>query len=145
MLHIFFGEMPEAILNVEVYFQNVYEGSWLVDAFAREVIHRVDHSKVLGTPLIFNPAIGLIFPELLSGGTKTLLLIKNMPEQVFSVSACGDDCARFILKLAMKRDVIINLRHLMNFGKRLFKAVVLNDGTMVSGMEELLFEAIKYI
>ena len=29
MLQIFFGEMPEAIYNTEVYFQNVYEDEWI--------------------------------------------------------------------------------------------------------------------
>ena len=33
----------------------------------------------------------------------------------------------------------------MNFGKTKFKALVLNDNTMVTCMEELLFEAHKYV
>lgn len=33
----------------------------------------------------------------------------------------------------------------MNFGKRSFKAKILNDGVTVGNMEELLFEACKYV
>jgi len=137
--------MPEAIYNTDVYFQNVYEDEWITDDFAREVIRKVDRSEVLDKQAIRSPVLGVISPERLSGGTKTLLLMKNLPDQVFNASTCGDNCAKFILKLARDRDLTINLRHLMNFGKRPFQALVLNDQTMVRNMEELLFEADKYV
>ncbi|MBQ9870788.1 MAG: DUF4869 domain-containing protein [Eubacterium sp.] len=145
MLNIFFGKMPEAIYNTEVYFQNVYEDAWITDDFAKEVIKKVDKSEVLDVQAIRSPVLGIISPERLSGGTKTLLLIKNMPDQVFNASTCGDNCAKFILKLAKDRDVTINLRHLMDFGKARFRAHILNDDVTVTNMEELLFEAYKYI
>ena len=145
MLNIFFGKMPEAIYNTEVYFQNVYEDAWITDDFAKEVIKKVDKSEVLDVQAIRSPVLGIISPERLSGGTKTLLLIKNMPDQVFNASTCGDNCAKFILKLAKDRDVTINLRHLMDFGKARFRAHILNDDVTVTNMEELLFEAYKYV
>lgn len=107
MLQIFFGEMPEAVYNTEVYFQNVYEDEWITDDFAREVIRKVDKSEVLDKQAIQSPVFGIISPERLSGGTKTLLLMKNMPDQVFNASICGDNCAPFILKLARERDLTI--------------------------------------
>ena len=144
MLNIYFGNMPDAIYNTEVYFQNVYDDEWITDDFAREVIKKVDKSEVLDSQAIKSPVLGIIAPERLSGGTKTLLLIKNKPQMVFNASTCGDNCAKFILQLAKDKDITINLRHIMNFGKAKFTAKVLNDGTIVSGMEELLFEAYKY-
>jgi len=145
MLKIYFGDMPEAIYNTEVYFMNVYDDKWITDDFAKEVIKKVDKSDVLDSQAIKSPVLGIISPERLSGGTKTLLLMKNMPDKVFNASTCGDNCAKFILKLAKERDLTINLRHLMDFGKSKFKAYVLNDNIEVSGMEELLFEAYKYV
>lgn len=140
MLNIFFGDMPEAIYNTEVYFKNTYQDQWLEDDFAKRVIEKVDKSQVLDT----RPVLGLIPPVMLSGGTKTLLLIKNNPDMVFNASTCGDNCARFILELARQRDVTINLRHIMRFGKR-FKATVLNDGVVVDNMEQLIIHAGKYV
>ena len=145
MLNIYFGNMPDAIYNTEVFFQNVYDDEWITDDFAREVIKKVDKSEVLDSQAIKSPVLGIIAPERLSGGTKTLLLMKNMPQMVFNASTCGDNCARFILKLAKDNDITINLRHIMNFGKTKFTAKILNDGAVVSGMEELLFEAYKYV
>ena len=104
MLNIYFGNMPDAIYNTEVYFQNVYDDEWITDDFAREVIKKVDKSEVLDSQAIKSPVLGIIAPERLSGGTKTLLLMKNMPQMVFNASTCGDNCARFILKLAKDND-----------------------------------------
>ena len=33
---------------------------------------------------------------------KTLLLIYNQPEKIFNASTCGDNCAKWILKIADK-------------------------------------------
>ena len=145
MLNIFFGDMPDAIYNTEVYFLNTYEDDWITDTFAKTVIKKIDKSEVLDSNAIKSPVLGIIPPERLSGGTKTLLLIKNKPDMVFNASTCGDNCAKYILQLAKERDITINLRHLMDFGKAKFTANILNDGKTVSGMEELLFEAAKYV
>ena len=145
MLNIFFGDMADAIYNTSVYFNNTYEDEWLTDDFAREVIKRIDRSEVAGPHAITSPVLGVIPPERLSGGTKTLLLMKNVPDKVFNASTCGDNCAGFILKRARERELTINLRHLMDFGKRRFEARILNDDVTVNGMEELLFEAHKYV
>ena len=145
MLNIYFGDMPEAIYNTAVYFQNRYLGRWITDDWGRRVIKDVDKSDVVGENLIQSPVLGAISPIQLSGGVKTLLLIAHEKNRVFNASTCGDNCARFILKLAKDNDITINLRHIMNFGKTKFTAKILNDGAVVSGMEELLFEAYKYV
>ena len=87
----------------------------------------------------------MIPPTDLSGGVKTLLLIKNRPDMVFNASTCGDNCARFILELAKEKDITINLRHIMNFGKSKFAAEILNDGSTARNMEELLPIAARYV
>lgn len=145
MLHIFFGEMPSAIYNTEVFFKNTYEDQWLLDDFAKRVIKGVDASDVIDSQLIKSPVLGMIPPTNLSGGTKTLLLIKNCPEKVFNASTCGDNCAKYILELAKEKDVTINLRHIMNFGKAKFTAEILNDGMIVSNMDEMLRVAAQYV
>ena len=56
-------------------------------------------------------------------------------------------CAPFILKLAKKKDLTINLRHLMDFGKKKFPVDVkiLNTGNVVHSMEELLPIAFQFV
>lgn len=145
MLKIFFGDMEEAIFNTDMYFNNVYEDSWLTDDFAVKVIHAIDQSEVLGPNAIQSPFLGVIGPEKLAGGTKTLLLMKNCPELIFNASTCGDNCAPFILELAENRDLTINLRHLMNFGKEPFRAFILNDRAEVHTMREMMKYSVQYV
>ena len=147
MLNIYFGDMPEAVYNTSVYFNYTYEDEWLTSDFAKEVIKKIDKSDVKGPHAVESPVLGVISPEKLSGGTKTLLLMANDPEKVFNASTCGDNCAPFILKLAKKKNLTINLRHLMNFGKKKFPVdvKVLNTGDVVHSMEELMPIAFQFV
>ena len=138
MLNIYYGRMPEAIFNTAVYFKNVYEDSWITDFFAKEMILDVDKSVVLGEAVIDSPVLGNISPLGLSGGVKTLILIKNEPQNIFNASTCGDNCAKWILKIAEKQDTTINLRHLMDFGDEKFDICILNTNQIVHSMKELL-------
>lgn len=145
MLDIFYGKMPEAIFNTSVYFKNVYEESWITDPFSKEMILDIDRSVVLGGAVIDSPVLGKIGPNSLSGGVKTLILIKNEPQTIFNASTCGDDCAKWILKIAEFQDVTINLRHLMDFGNGPFAIHILNTDQVVHSMKELVPIAGLYV
>ena len=89
-------------------------------------------------------------PTKLSGGVKTLILIAYDKKHVFNAFNCGDNCAKWILKIAEMRNakgekVVINLRHLMDFGDGEFKIRVLNSGKIVKSMAELIPEAVPYV
>ena len=145
MLNVFYGDMPEAIFNTSVYFKNTYEDSWITETFTKEMILDVDKSNVLDGAVIDSPVLGKIPPVSLSGGVKTLILMKNEPEKIFNASTCGDNCAKWILKIAEKQDLTINLRHLMDFGKNEFEIRILNTNQVVHNMKELVLIAGLYI
>lgn len=145
MLSIYFGEMPDAIYNTAVYFKNSYQDKWITAPLAVEMIKDVDRSDVVSASLIESPVLGAITPIQLSGGVKTLLLIANDKEHVFNASTCGDNCAKWILQIAQKRKVVINLRHLMDFGDEPFKIKVLNVNKIVKDMNELVSVAGIYV
>lgn len=147
MLNIYFGTMPEAVYNTAVFFKNTYKDSWITDPLAVEIIQDVDRSKVIGSNVIESPVLGMITPLQLSGGVKTLLLIANdkSNKHVFNASTCGDNCAKWLLKLAEKRKVVINLRHLMDFGDGSFKIHIQNNGKIVKNMSELVDAAGEYV
>lgn len=145
LLHVFYGDMPEAIFNTAVFFKNSYDDAWIVDDFSRQMIKDVDKSEVMGTGVIDSPVLGKIAPERLSGGVKTLMLVKFMPDMVFNVSTCGNNCAKWLLKIAENEDRTVNLRNIMNFGEESFDIHVLNTNQVVHSMRELLPIAIKYV
>ena len=146
MLTIIYGDEPRSIYNTNVYFKNTYESEWLESELAKKMIQDVDDSEVLGGECIKSPVLGQIPPERLSGGVKTLLLMLNEPDRIFNESTCGDNCAKWILEIAKQKDLTINLRHMMNFGKDTdFEIKIKNGGEVVHSMKELIPIASKYL
>lgn len=145
MLNIFYGDMKGAVYNTAAYFKYDYEDSWIVDPFVMEMVQDVDQSAVLDSGVIDSPVLGKIPPTGLSGGVKTLILVKFEKEKVFNVSTCGDNCAKWLLKIAKTEDRTINLHHLMNFGKEPFTVRILNTDQVVHSMDELVSIAGEFV
>ena len=147
MLNIVYGEMPEAVYNTSLYFDNTYYDSWLFDDFAKEMIKSVDKAEVLSGQAVKSKALGVIPTTRISGGLKTLLLIYNQPEKVFNASTCGDNCAKWLLRIADRadKDITVNLRHIMDFGRGKFVIRIVNNNTIVHDMSELVEYAGYYI
>ena len=89
MLNIYYGDMPGALYNTSMYFDNTYYDGWLDDDFAKSMIMSVDKGIVLSSHAVETKALGIIPATRLSGGLKTLLLIYNEPNKVFNASTCG--------------------------------------------------------
>lgn len=138
MLSIFFGDMPEAIYNPVRFFKNSYTDDWITDELSKQMIRDVDKSEVLGARVIDSPVLGGISPRELSGGVKTLIDIYKQPDKIFNASACGDNCARWLLEIGDMMDVTINLRHIMDFGNGEFTVKVLNTDQIVHNMDEMV-------
>lgn len=145
MLNVFFGDMKEAVYNTAAYFKYDYEDSWIVDPFVKEMVLDVDQSVVLDSGVIDSPVLGKIPPTGLSGGVKTLILVKFDKDKVFNASTCGDNCAKWLLKIAETEDRIVNLHHLMNFGEGTFELRILNTNQVVHSMEELVTIAGEFV
>ncbi len=146
MLRIYLGNMDEAIYHPPTYFDNRYEDQWITEPLSVAMIKDVDKSDVVSARLIDSPVLGPISPKELSGGVKTLMLMAfDETGQVFNASACGDNCAKWILEIGKKKDLTINLRHIMEFGAGEFEAVILNTGQIIHDMGEFVDIAGEYV
>lgn len=145
MLNIYFGPMEEAVYNTAAYFQYDYEDGWITNPEVREMIRDVDQSVVLDSGVIDSPVLGKIPPVQLSSGVKTLILVKFEKDKIFNASTCGDNCAKWLLKIADQEDRTINLRHLMDFGKDRFTIRILNTNEIVHSMKELVSIAGNFV
>lgn len=146
MLRIHFGSHPKEIYNTEVYYENQYDKEWVMDEFARRVIRDIDASEVLSPDVISNDIFGSFASTELSAGVKTLLLIKNMPNKIFNISNCGDNCAKYLLELAKDQNIKVTLHHAMDFGDD-FAVQVVNDRKrkIITKPAELLMLAHHYL
>ena len=100
---------------------------------------------MLDSGVIDSPVLGKIPPTGLSGGVKTLILVKFEKDKVFNASTCGDNCAKWLLRIAENEDRTINLHHLMNFGKEPFTVRILNTNQIVDAMDELVSIAGEFV
>ena len=65
--------------------------------------------------------------------------------KIFNASTCGDNCAKWFLKIAEKEDRTINLHHLMDFGKEGFDILILNTNQIVHTKMELVSIAGEFV
>ena len=146
MLSIYLGQMEEAIYYPPAYFNNTYDDEWITDSLTVEMIKDVDKSEVIGPHLIESPVLGPISVKEISGGVKTLTLMAfDDSGRIFNASACGNNCAKWILEIGKRKDLTINLRHIMNFGKGPFEIKILNNGEMVHDLDRFIAVAAKYV
>ena len=146
MLSIYLGQMEEAIYYPPAYFNNTYDDEWITDPLTVEMIKDVDKSEVIGPHLIESPVLGPISVKEISGGVKTLILMAfDDSGRVFNASASGNNCAKWILEIGKRKDLTINLRHIMNFGKEPFEIKILNNGEMVHDLDRFIAVAAKYV
>ena len=146
MLRIYLGQLDKAIYHPPTYFDNQYEDEWITDPLSVAMIKDVDKSDVISSHLIDSPVLGPISTRELSGGVKTLMLMAfDNSDKIFNASACGDNCAKWILKISEKKDLTINLRHIMDFGDKAFTAEILNIGKIVHNMDEFVSIAGEYV
>lgn len=144
MLNIYYGDLDreDYIFDPDTFFNNTYEDEWITDPVSARMIEAIDGSQVVGPHLIESPYLGPIPPERLSGGVKTLILINNDSEHIFNASACGDNCAKWLLKIGAEKDITIRLGYFMDFGQDSLQARVINTGAVVSNGRDLDREVI---
>lgn len=146
MLHIFFGSTDNEIYNAPLYFLHQYEDDWIVDELSKQMILDVDRSTVLGPRLIDSPVLGAISPRELSGGVKTLILMaKDETGKIFNASACGDNCARWILEIAKHKELTITLHNIMKFDMEPYEIHIMNTDKIVRTFREYVEEAVQLI
>lgn len=144
MLHIYFGDCKgkNYIFNPDPYFDNAYEDEWLTDPLSKEMVRDIDRSELVGPNLVQSPVLGAIPPGKLSGGVKTLILASHDPEHIFNASACGENCAPWLLRLGTMKDITVRLGYLMPFGDEPFEIEIVNTGKIVRNQAEFVREII---
>jgi hypothetical protein len=144
MLNIIYGKVDadNYIFDPDTFFNNQFDEDWIVDDFSKKVIADIDNSEVQGPYSILSPVLGSISTERLSGGVKTLILINNDSDHIFNASACGDNCAKWLIDIGKRKDITIRLGYLMDFGDDNFDITIQNTGRIVHSTIELDDEVI---
>lgn len=146
MLRIYFGSCEGEIYNPPVYFKNQYEDAWITDELTKQMVRDIDKSEVIGPHIIDSPVLGGISPERLSGGVQTMILMAfDDTGRIFNASAGGDNCAKWILEIAQRKDLTITLHNIMSFRGLPIEAEIVNDGRFVHNYTEYLDAALDLL
>lgn len=139
MLYIKFGAPSDVQYMTASMFDLEFETEWFNNPLVKEMILDVDKSEVTVGRVIESPVLGPISPMELSGGVKLLIMMLYEPDEIYWGTSCGDNCAKWILKIAEMHDLTLHFGHLMDFPEP-FEIHVLNSGNAVRNMLELIGE-----
>ena len=142
MLSIYFGDYSGAnyIDNPDLYFDNTYEDEWLEDERSKEMVRDIDRSELVTPNLVVSPVLGSVSINRLSGSVQTLIQIANDSEHVYNASACGDNCAKWLLKIGREKDILVRMGHMMHFADSDGEQIDIridNSGEIVHSQSEL--------
>jgi len=124
------------------YFDNVYEDEWIEDPFVKEMIQDVDSSTVISAHIIESPILGPITPKELSGGVKVLILMLKDDSFVYNLTNCGNNCAKWVLKIAEQKDLTVYLQYMIRFEGK-FEIQIMNTGKIVHNRKEYVLGLIE--
>ena len=138
--------LENEIYDPAMYFKHQMEDEWITTEISRKMIQDVDHSEVISSHIIESPVLGAITPMQLSGGVKTLILMAHDDNtKIFNASACGDNCAKWILEISKHRDITITLHHIMKFLDLKEPVRILNINQVVNNFQEYAMAAIDLV
>lgn len=133
MVSVFFGDDKEAILDVDLYFNNVFLDEWLDDPFVREMIEGIDRSKVLSRYCIQSPILGQIPPERLSGGVKTCIMLWKMDDFFTDLMVCGENCQKWLAEIFKRKDARVCMTSYdLSFEGYEIHGICENDGSVIN-------------
>lgn len=125
-----------------IYFNNAYESEWMLQDITKEMVLDIDKTELIDANVAVSPVLGSMAVADLSKDIKTLILINNDSDWAFNASLCGDNCAKWLLKIGEMKDVTIRLGHYMHFPEP-FEMEILNSNRIIRSMKEFVEEAIK--
>ena len=88
------------VLDIDRGYPLVAKKSWY-NKYAIRAIEEIDGNRYIGDGVSESSVFGIIAPNMLSGGTKTLIFAMNNPDVICPLCNLGDNCAN-VLYLASK-------------------------------------------
>lgn len=125
---------------VESIFDNNYEEKWFDDPLVQEMVLDVDKSRVLSPYCIESPVLGQIPPSGLSGGVKALILALKTDWEIWA-TACGNNCAKWFLKIGELKDLTISIEHYFRFPETKFDFIDVATGELYHSYTDFM---VKY-
>lgn len=147
MLKIYFGNMENAILSGDGYFDAIIDEEIIETEIGKKIIGDIEKGEVISRNNIIIPVYGGISPNRLSGGVKSLLSLASDSSIVLDLACMGNNCFRSLSEVVKNADGDItvcsdSLRPLYDKGYE-GEIYVINTGVVVSSQDALRKEWMK--
>lgn len=130
------------VYDIDAYFNSAWEDSWIDNDFAKMVISKVDKSTVIAPKIIDSPFLGPIDPTHISGGVKCILCLmfdEEVNTRLFDITVCGNNCAQWIQRVGVIRDITVQLGYPMRFFQEFKSPIrIVNEDIIVNNHSEFL-------
>jgi hypothetical protein len=139
---VYFGYDKSAVVDVDSYFNHVYNAEWFDDPFVKEMVKSIDNSEVVSRYCINSPIFGQIPPLMLSGGVKTCIMLYKLDDFVPDLIVCGENCEKWLSEIfKMKETVkVIMSGYDLTFSGLWIKGICENDGSVISNSEDWIIK-----
>lgn len=144
MLHLYIGHKKGYFLSGNNLFDNMIDEEVITTDFSRKIIKAVDKSEVYSKGIILSPILGSIPPERLSGGVKSLMILKYSDYPMY-LESMGDNCLGFLKEICDEKEINMcttGYRRLFQHG---FKNIeVVNNNEIVTSSRRFLDLYLKF-
>lgn len=105
MLNLHFGDLPEALLTGDGWFNNQMDFGCITTDFGRRVIASVDKAAVFSKNVLLKGDESFP-PKRLARGTKYLMILMYT-DKVVDLAAMGNNCFPFLREIADMKDIFM--------------------------------------
>lgn len=146
MLYIHFGEMLEdTIVTPKSWLSRHIKDEWFETQLVKDIIKDVDKTECYGAYNMKSPVLGPINYTMLSNGTCNLIIATQIGlNHTLNATKCGDNCAKWLVRIAQEKDLKINLNYPMVFPED-FEAVVINDNSKIQNLKDYVKKVFEYL
>ncbi len=146
MVSVFFGFDSDAIYDVDVYFNHVFDEDWLEDDIVKKMVRDIDNSEVLSKYCIQSPVLGQIPPERLSGGVKTCILLWKQDDFFIDLIMCGENCQGWLSYIFNNKDVRVTMSGFdLTFEGLPIKGVCENDNSEINNSDDWIEKMLSMV
>lgn len=143
MMSISWGLTDECHYYIDAEFEEIVEMDWFDDPLVKEILADIDNCIIEGLRCVDLDDPKIKFPiDELSTGSKGLIMLLKLDYDTFRIygSAFGDNCTKWLLKIAKSRDFILELCHDMNFPEDDFEGFSLMQNRKYNDYEDYRYE-----
>ncbi|MDR2750535.1 MAG: DUF4869 domain-containing protein [Clostridiales bacterium] len=133
MLYIWLGYCKLSTYHPDKMFQVVYDEDWFEDDLVKEIVLDLDKTTVVNHALSLNYLGDPMNTLDISGSAKCLIMMYKIPNLLITGIHMGDNCAKWIIKLAQMQDCYMTLEYDLAFhddihSKEEFYCTIMNNG-----------------